>query len=126
MYHSPRSTPRAAAERQRLPRALVGAPPGRRAQATRPGAHSRSALTTLAEALAPPRPGRDAVVGGHVALEHAEHGGLAVAVLGPDRLGGRVGALAAHERQAAAEVDALGLERHAAQRRDHPRASASR
>ena len=87
---------------------------------SRPGAHSRSALTTLAEA--PLRLGRaDAVVGGHVAGEHAEHRRLAVAVLGPDRLGGRVGALPADERQAAAELDARGLDRHAAQRRHHPR-----
>ncbi len=83
-------------------------------------------MTTLREA-AGGLGSRNALVGGRVPFQHAEHGGLGavgevggVERVGPDGFGRRVRQVAAHERQPAAEIDPLGLDRGPAQRRHHP------
>ena len=94
--------------------------PARRAQRDPAGCPKSQRRDQAAEALLG-LGGRDLLARGHLALEHAEHGGLAATVLRPGRLGRSVGVLAGHQRQAVAEVHALALQDHPAERGDHTR-----
>ena len=72
-------------------RPVVGAAPAGRAQRDPPRRPQAQRADHARRSAPRPRSAGIAVVGRHVALEHAQHGRLAVAVLRPDRLGRRVG-----------------------------------